>query len=70
MTRLRGFLRRHRRIALDISVFIYQLEANPRYAGLTDQVFSWLEQPDRAAVTSTITMAELPVQQFGRPADR
>ena len=70
MTRLRGFLRRHRRIALDISVFIYQLEANPRYAGLTDQVFSWLAQPDRAAVTSTITMAELLVQPYRNSDDR
>lgn len=40
MTALRAFLRRHRRIALDTSVFIYQLEANPRYLGLTDPVFA------------------------------
>lgn len=57
--RLRAFLRRHSRIALDTSVFIYQLEANPKYLSYTDPVFSWLERPGSAAVTSTITMTEL-----------
>ncbi len=64
LTRLHAFLRRHRRIALDTSVFVYQLEANPRYVGLTDPVFAWLERPDHAAVTSTITMTELLVQPY------
>jgi predicted nucleic acid-binding protein len=64
LTGLRGFLRRHQRIALDTSVFIYQLEANPRYADLTDHVFSWLERPSHTAVTSTITMTELLVQPY------
>jgi predicted nucleic acid-binding protein len=57
-------LRRHRRIALDTSVFIYQLESNPRYVGLTDPIFAWLERPDHLAVTSTITMTELLVQPY------
>jgi len=61
---LDAFLRRHRRIALDTSVFIYQLEANPRYVALTDRIFTWLEQPDHKGVTSTITMTELLVQPF------
>jgi len=61
---LRAFLRRHRRVALDTSVFIYQLEANVRYLPLTDQVFSWLERPDSRAATSTITMTELLVQPY------
>ena len=39
------FLRRHQRIALDTSVFIYQLEANLKYLPLTDHIFSWLERP-------------------------
>jgi predicted nucleic acid-binding protein len=64
LTALRAFLRRHRRIALDTSVFIYQLEANPRYLGLTDPVFAWLEQPEHTAVTSTITMTELLVPAY------
>jgi predicted nucleic acid-binding protein len=64
LTRLRAFLQRHRRISLDTSVFIYQLEANPRYVGLTDHIFAWLEQPEHAAVTSTINMTELLVQPY------
>jgi predicted nucleic acid-binding protein len=58
------FLRRHQRIALDTSVFIYQLEANPRYIALADTVFSWLERPGHEAVTSTITMTELLVPSY------
>lgn len=62
--RLRFFLRRQRRIALDTSVFIYQLEAHSRYVALTDSVFSWLERPGHEAVTSTITMTELLVPSY------
>jgi len=62
--RLRGFLRRHRRLALDTSVFIYQLEAKEKYVTLTDSVFAWLERPDHEAVTSTITMTELLVPSY------
>ncbi len=64
INRLRTFLRRHRRIALDTNIFIYQLEANARYLALTDHIFSWLERPDCKAVTSTITMTELLVQPY------
>ena len=53
---------------MDTSVFIYQLEANPRYLALADSIFSWLEQPDSRAVTSAITMTELLVQPY-RDAD-
>jgi len=69
LTALRAFLRRHRRIALDTSVFIYQLEANPRYLGLTDPVFAWLERPEHRAVTSTITMTELLVPAYREGGD-
>jgi predicted nucleic acid-binding protein len=62
--RLRLFLRRHRRVALDTSIFIYQLEANARYVGLTDAVFSWVERAGHEAVTSTITMTELLVPSY------
>ena len=57
--RLRAFLRRHRRIALDTSIFIYHLEPNPKYLAYTDPIFSWLEQSGSRAITSTITMTEL-----------
>ena len=59
LTRLRGFLQRHRRIAIDTSIFIYELESNPQYVAQADMVFTWLEQPGHTAVTSTITMTEL-----------
>ncbi|MGA7364578.1 MAG: PIN domain-containing protein [Candidatus Sulfotelmatobacter sp.] len=61
---MRLFLRRHRRIALDTSIFIYQLEANARYLALTDSVFSWVERAGHEAVTSTITMTELLVPSY------
>lgn len=64
LTRLHAFLRRHKRIALDTAVFIYQLEANLRYVALTDDVFTWVEQPNHSAITSTITMAELLVHPY------
>lgn len=61
---LRAILRRHRRIALDTSVFIYQLERNPRYSELTDEIFRWLERPGHSAVTSTVKMTELLVHPY------
>lgn len=61
---LRSFLRRHRKIALDTNVFIYQLEANPTYLSLTDPIFAWLERRDSQAVTSTIVMTELLVAPY------
>jgi hypothetical protein len=44
LTRLQNFLRRHRRIALDTSPFIYQLENDSRYSAITDRIFKWIEQ--------------------------
>jgi len=62
--RLRAFLRRHRRIALDTSIFIYHLESNPKYLAYTDAIFSWLERSESKAITSTITMTELLVLPY------
>lgn len=64
LVRLRTFLRGHRLIGLDTSVFIYQIEANARYLSFTDHIFSWLERPSSQGVTSTITMTELLVQPY------
>jgi len=55
LNRLRAFLGRHKRIALDTSIFVYQIEGNQRYVGLTDAIFSWLGAPGSGGVTSTIT---------------
>lgn len=64
LEQFRRFLRRHRRIALDTNIFIYLLEENPRYLGMTDLVFSRIEQSGCVAVTSTITMTELLVPAY------
>jgi predicted nucleic acid-binding protein len=64
------FLRRHRRLALDTSIFIYQLESDRRYIGLTRRIFEWLQRPGATAVTSTITMAELLVQPYRKGDER
>jgi predicted nucleic acid-binding protein len=61
---LRALLKRHRRIALDTSIFIYYLEANPSYVELAGEVFTWLERSPHTAVTSSLTMTELLVQPY------
>ena len=66
---LQSFLRRHRKIALDSSVFIYQIDANPKYLPATGPVFTWLVHRDSRAVTSTVTMTELLVAPY-RNSDR
>jgi predicted nucleic acid-binding protein len=62
--RLRALLRRRERVAFDTSVFIYHLQANPKYVGLTQAIFSWLEGSGSSGITSTITMMELLVQPY------
>ena len=57
-------LRQHRRVALDSCIFIYHLEAYPKYIALTDVVFSWLGDPGSRAVTSVITMTEVLVPPY------
>lgn len=64
INRLRATLQLHHRVALDSSIFIYQLEENPRYVALTDVVFSWMAQPASRAVTAAITMTEILVPPY------
>ncbi len=45
-------------------MFIYHLEASPKYVPLTDCVFSWLDVKTSTAVTSVITMTELLVKPY------
>jgi predicted nucleic acid-binding protein len=59
-----SFLATHRKIGIDTSVFIYQVEENLKYAGITQRIFDWLEGPRARAVTSTITMLELLVHPY------
>jgi predicted nucleic acid-binding protein len=57
-------LARHRRIALDTCVFIYQMERTPRYFDVADAVFTWMERPGSSAVTSTVALTEILVQPY------
>ncbi len=66
--RLAAFLRRHKRIGLDTSIFIYHVEASTTYGNCVASIFSWLEGPGAQAVTSTVTMVELLVHPY-RAAD-
>ncbi len=61
---IRSLLRKHRRIALDTSIFIYYLEANPSYVDLAGEIFAWVEHSPHTAVTSTLTMTELLVLPY------
>ncbi len=67
--RLSRFLRRHARIGLDTSPFIYDTEDHPRYAGAAHAVFTRIAAGHSIGVTSTLTMTELLVMPFrsGRP---
>ncbi len=62
--RLEAFLRRHRKVALDTNMFIYELEGNPRYLPFTRHIFRWVERTPHSAVTSTLTMTEVLTQPY------
>lgn len=64
---LDAFLRRHRRVAIDSCIFIYELEANPRYVALARRLFIWLEKPGNTAVTCSITMTEILALPYRSP---
>jgi predicted nucleic acid-binding protein len=61
---LRTLLRPRRRVALDTSIFIYQVERNAKYFVLSDVVFEWLEKQGNEAVTSTLSLTELLVPAY------
>ena len=63
---LAGFLGRHQKIGIDTSVFIFEVEANPKYVELVHPIFQWMEKPASQAVTSTVTILELLVQPYRR----
>ena len=59
MKRLEEFLKNHPVIGLDSSLFIYHLEDHPRYAPLTEIIFSALERGANTGVTSYLTLMEI-----------
>lgn len=64
MSRLRPALLHRTRIALDTSVFIYALEAHPRYGSIAKDVLQWLEEPGHEGVASTLAITEVLVQPY------
>jgi predicted nucleic acid-binding protein len=60
----------HAVIGLDTSIFIYHLEAHPRYLPLTQKLLADIQTGRHTAVTSTVTVMELTVRpwQIGQPA--
>jgi predicted nucleic acid-binding protein len=70
MERLREQLAGHAVIGLDTSIFIYHLEAHPRYQPLTQELLAGIQVGRQTAITPTVTVMELTVRpwQIGRPA--
>lgn len=64
-----AFIRRHRTVSLDTSVFIYFVERHPSYYDLCDAVFRSIEEKRIEAVTSTLTLIELLVQPYRMKKD-
>jgi predicted nucleic acid-binding protein len=62
MKRFQDILKNHPVIGVDTSLFIYHLEDHPRYAPLTEIVFSALEKGANKGVTSYLTLMEILVK--------
>lgn len=69
MDALATMLGRHARVGIDTSIFIYHLEASPRYAVVAGGALSALADGTYTGITSTLTLMELFVKplQVGRP---
>lgn len=59
MKALKDFLRSHKVIGLDTSVFIYHLEDHPGYSPFTEMIFNGLENGINKGVTSYLTLMEI-----------
>lgn len=65
---LSSILARGSLVALDSCVFIYHVEAHPRYRPLTEKLLQGIQADQWRAVTSVVTLMELTVRpwQVGR----
>lgn len=70
INRLHASLRSHTLVALDTSIFIYQLDLNERYFDCSDAVFAWLANPGKSAVCSTLSLTELLVPAYQEGSER
>ncbi len=64
MDRLRQRLNEHSLVGIDTAIFIYQLEAHPRYLPATRELFEAVESGNIEALTSVITLMELTVHPW------
>ena len=62
--RLRARLHEHARVGLDTSIFIYHLEAHPRYLPLITALLARLQAGEWEGITSVITLMELTVRPW------
>jgi len=63
---LAAFLRKHQRIGLDTSIFIFEVKESRKYIEMVHPVFRWLEKPESYGITSTVSMLELLVHPYRR----
>jgi predicted nucleic acid-binding protein len=59
-----AFFKKHRKVYLDTSVFIYFVEHHPLYYDLCDEIFRDIEEGRIEAATSTLTLTEILVQPY------
>lgn len=62
--RLLAFLRRHRRLGIDTSPFVFHLEEHPTYGAPSDRLFRWVHSGRSVGITSTVTMTEVLVLPY------
>ena len=58
------FLKEHRNVFIDTSLFIYHVEKHPRYHILCDKIFKDIETGRIRASTSTLSLLEILLQPY------
>ncbi len=58
------FLQRHRKVALDTSIFIYFIEQHSDYHPACSRIFEYIENGRIEAVTATLSLLEILVQPY------
>lgn len=58
------FLKKHHKVYLDTSVFIYFIERHPRYYDFCESIFKKMETGSIESLTSTLTLIELLGQPY------
>lgn len=59
-----SILKKHARIGIDSSVFMYSFEQHPKYEPLSTRVFEMLSSGEIHCITSIISVSELMVRPF------